>query len=84
MYDADSGLVYVSDTGARSHGRGDRVDTGHIAGRRRGAYVDLLDPGEGAIDDDDLPASCECGPRTLSRSGLLAAVARGQRHMRLR
>ncbi|GAA4552731.1 hypothetical protein [Pseudonocardia xishanensis] len=83
VYDAEGGLLYVAGTGSRSHGRGDRVDTGHGADRRGGVFVDLVDPGAGSIEDDDLPAGCECGPRTLSRARLMAAVAAEERLLRL-
>jgi hypothetical protein len=43
-------------------------------------YAELLDTGGDPLADDGLPASCECGPHTLSRSALLASIAR-RRHV---
>lgn len=81
VYDADGGLVYVATVGPRGHGSRDFVDTGHAAQARGRAHVDLLDTGGDPMSDDGLPASCECGPRMLSRAALLASVARGERHV---
>jgi hypothetical protein len=83
VYDVDGSLVYVSSTGSHSHGRNDRVDTGH-GGGQRGSYVDLLEPRDDTFGDDALPASCVCGPRTLSRSSLLSSIADDARLVRLR
>jgi hypothetical protein len=33
------------------------------------------------MSDDRMPASCECGPRMLSRATLLASVGQGVRHL---
>jgi hypothetical protein len=57
------------------------VDAAHGAAHHGTPLVDDLDPGPDA--DDDLPAACECGPRTLSRTGLLTAVERGEHHLRV-
>lgn len=81
VYDVDGHLVYRSTVGSRGHGRNDRIDVGHAGDQRGRCYADLLD---GAVEipvDDGLPASCECGPRSVSRSMLLAALARHVRHV---
>ncbi|MFZ5872477.1 MAG: hypothetical protein ACOYXW_18380 [Actinomycetota bacterium] len=76
----ETGLVFRSVPAAHSHGRRDFVDTGHHGTNGR-AWYDLLDPGDGPAVDDDLPAGCECGRRTLSRRLLREHVAAGERHI---
>jgi hypothetical protein len=55
------------------------VDEPHHGASRGTEQVELLE-GD-AMADDTLPASCECGPRVLSRSDLLRAVAGGKRRL---
>jgi hypothetical protein len=81
VYDADGALVVMTSTGPRAHGRRDFVDAAHGAAHHGTPLVDELDAGPDA--DDDVPAVCECGPHTLSRAGLLAAVHRGEHHLRV-
>ncbi len=77
VYETEDGPVYATSLGPHAHGRRDFVDVdhrpvGHGPDLDR-MHVDLLrspDPG-----DEELPASCECGPRTLTRGDLLAALA---------
>ncbi|PVZ05833.1 hypothetical protein [Actinomycetospora cinnamomea] len=82
VHDVDGTLVYLSWPGPRGHGRRDRVDTAHKGDAAR-AWADVLETGPDALDDDELPARCECGPRTLSRRALLAAVRDHQRRLRV-
>lgn len=81
VYETDAGLVHRCLTGPRSHGSKDFLDTGKHGHRAGSEYADLLDAGTHA--DDDLPAWCDCGPHTLSRSHLLALVRSGERTLRL-
>jgi hypothetical protein len=69
VYETEEGLVYYSIEGPHAHGSKDRIDTAHHGGSRGSEYVDLLvgDP----LDDDALPAWCDCGPWTLSRANLV-------------
>lgn len=72
----DLGPVFSSRSGRRAHGRRDDVDLPH--GNGGGAdFVDLLDAG--AEVDDELPASCGCGPRHLSRTQLQRMLDRHER-----
>lgn len=74
-------LVYAATVGVRPHGSRDFVDTGHSGDTRGRTFVDYLDlGGDDLVGDDALPAGCECGPRTLSRSDLLGEMAAGARH----
>jgi hypothetical protein len=71
VYRTESGLVYLAISGPHAHGSKDRIDTAHHGARRGTEYVDLLvaDP------DDGLPAWCDCGTHTLSRSALIEEAA---------
>lgn len=72
VYGTEAGAVVVTQVGPHAHGSRDFVDLAHH-GRRPGAeYVDLLDGGPFA--EDELPAGCECGTRTLSRTQLRRAI----------
>jgi hypothetical protein len=81
VYETSAGLVYRAVTGPRAHGSRDREDTAHKAARHGHAYVDLLRPSPMA--DDGLPAWCDCGSWTLSRSELLAQAHGKHRTLRL-
>ncbi len=81
VYDTDVGLVYVARSGPHSHGSRDFVDVAHHDAVPGVEVVDVLDPGTGAMADDALPATCECGPRRVSRSELLRAVESGQHRL---
>lgn len=83
VYDADGVLVVLTSTGPRAHGRRDFVDTAHGPAHHGRVLVDDLDPAADPTADDELPAVCECGPRTLSRAALLAAVRDGEHHLRV-
>jgi hypothetical protein len=76
VYDAGGELVYSAKVGSHCHGSRDRVDRSP-----GGGHADLLDAGGDMMCDDAMPASCECGPRTLSRAALLASVRAGERHL---
>ena len=78
VYETKAGLVYHAVEGPHAHGRKDFVDTAHHGGPRGTEFVDLL-VGEVA-SSDALPAWCDCGPHSLSRSDLLAAAADGRIH----
>jgi len=78
VYATSAGLVYASSTSARAHGSRDFADVPHGTGPRLGERVDLLHRSDPLVDDA-LPASCECGPRVLSRSDLLRAVTEHRR-----
>lgn len=81
VYDTEAGLVYSAVTASHAHGSRDFVDTAHHGGRRGTEYADLLDAGP--MVDDDLPAWCECGPRTLSRTELGEHIAAERRKLLL-
>jgi len=81
MESPDGLLIYATTIGPHSHGSNDRVDTGHGTGAHGRPFVDFLDTGDIPNQEDDLPAGCECGPRTLSRTALTDAVAKRARHL---
>jgi hypothetical protein len=80
VYDTDSGLVFRSAVRARAHGKRDQPDTGHNGSPKERVWLDLLDA-HGPSVDDELPAGCECGPRTLSRHLVQGFIADGERHV---
>lgn len=75
VYETPVGLVYHAIEGPRAHGSRDRVDTAHHGGSKGTSFDDLLAGDE--MSDDGLPAWCECGRYTLSRSDLLEEAASG-------
>lgn len=75
------GPVFRSVTGLHAHGDRDYVDTGHGSHQNGTRYVDLLAADD--FTDDALPASCECGPHTLSRARLVKAIADYERVIQL-
>lgn len=81
VYEADGELVYSATVGPHGHGSRDRVDAGHGSSDCGRGHTDLLDTSGDLMSDDNMPASCECGPRTLSRAALLASVEEGVRHV---
>jgi hypothetical protein len=81
VYEADGLLVYSATVGTHGHGSRDRVDAGHAGGDRGRRHTDMLETGGDLMSDDGMPASCECGPRVLSRAALLASVSEGERHV---
>ena len=81
VVDLDGRLVYRAMLVTRGHGHNDRVDEGHHGDPRGRLYADLLEVGADELTDDGLPASCECGPRTLSRSQLLTSIAGQKRRL---
>lgn len=81
IYDSPDGLVYASMVGPHAHGDRDFVDVAHHAQRRGTEYSDMLEVGTDDADDA-MPAWCECGPRTLSRAELVAAVAARKHRLR--
>jgi hypothetical protein len=79
VYATPQGRVFVSLPRAHAHGRRDRHDAAHHGGHRDQPWVDWIEPagsspGNDVSPDDPLPAGCECGPRSLSRSLLLQAM----------
>lgn len=78
VWETDLGLVYRAPVGHRAHGHRDDVDPGHGPAGKRRVFVDLL---EDETSDDGLPASCECGPRQVSRRDLTAAIGRHERQV---
>lgn len=77
VYETAEGPVYLSRIGPHAHGDMDFPDTGHRVERPGQEFVDHL---QVAWADDGVPAWCDCGPRTLSRSSLLADIA-ANRHI---
>lgn len=78
VFGTDEGHVYHSVLHSKAHGRKDYEDVGHHASRLGLDWFDLLDPGDDHWVSDDLPAGCECGPYTLSRSQLRQQIADGE------
>ena len=76
VFETDVGPVVMTHPGPHAHGSKDFADTGHH-GARRADRLDLLDAGPGV--EDGIPAWCDCGPRELSRSDLLARLDAGER-----
>lgn len=74
--DTPQGRVVVTTLRSRSHGDRDLPDSPHTPGRSHQSF-DLLD----GVDDDAIPAWCDCGPRVLSRAELRAWVAAGERRV---
>ncbi|MFE3986947.1 hypothetical protein ACFYUD_35760 [Nocardia tengchongensis] len=81
VFDTPAGPVYQAATGARAHGSRDFVDAAHGAHGHGTRFADLL-AGDGFVDDA-LPASCECGPHTLSRVRLQQAVTNHEHKIQL-
>lgn len=79
VYRTPAGLVFHSITGPHAHGRMDRADVAHHGHEHGLEYVEMLDSDQA---DDLLPASCDCGPWSLSRTDLLADVRAGIRTTR--
>ena len=77
VYKTEAGLVYHSVLHSKAHGRKDYEDIGRHASRLGVDWFDLLDPGADPSLSDELPAGCECGPRTLSRSLLIEQITQG-------
>lgn len=69
VYETAAGLVYLADTGPHGHGSKDYVDAAHGDATRGDEFTDLLAPGP--MVADEVPAWCDCGHWTLSRSDLL-------------
>ena len=80
VFETSTGLVYRSITGPHAHGRQDRQDVAHHGSTHGLEYVEMLDSDQA---DEALPGSCDCGPWSLSRTDLLAAVRAGERTTRL-
>ncbi|MHA4853609.1 hypothetical protein L1080_029310 [Rhodococcus sp. MSC1_016] len=72
VYRTDEGPVVVAGGGPGGHGSRDRAGTGHHGDRPGTDYIDMLDASR--FEDDQIPARCACGSRTLSRTELRQAV----------
>jgi hypothetical protein len=79
VYVTPAGLVYASRVGPHAHGSRDRVDEPHHGASHGSEVVEPLEADP--LADDALPASCECGPRVLSRADLLRALTQGRRRL---
>ena len=76
VYDTGAGLVFRSITGPHAHGRKGRADVAHHGSHHGDPYVELLtDPEAG----EAVAAWCDCGPWSLLRLDLVAAVRVGKR-----
>lgn len=73
VYDTGAGLVYETALRARSHGSSDLPDSPH-SGHETKRWFDLLNA-DPVASDDNLPAWCDCGQRTLSREQVLKWIA---------
>jgi hypothetical protein len=76
VYRTPKGLVYAAPVRARSHGDYDLPDQPH-GDHAPHRWLDLLDVPRDA-SDDTLPAWCDCGHRTLSRTEVLRWIADGE------
>lgn len=76
VYRTATGLMFRSVTGPHAHGRKDRPDVAHHGHEHGVVYAEVLDSPQA---DDQLPAWCDCGQWSLSRSDLLADVRAGHR-----
>ena len=81
VFRTPEGPVCVTRPRAHAHGDRDRHDAAHHGGHRDTDLVDWLEPGVPPEVDDAVPAGCECGPRSLSRTALRAAVAAGEHRL---
>ena len=81
VYRTPHGPLYAGVPWAHSHGDRDRHDAAHHGGHRDGLWMDWLLPDEAVTQDDPLPAGCECGTRSLSRTRLIEALASGEHRM---
>jgi hypothetical protein len=79
VYSTAEGPVVQAVPGRHSHGHRDRIDTPHRGTPGRGHWADFLDAG--AMGDDSVPAWCDCGPWTLSRTQMAAWMADGERRV---
>lgn len=76
VYDTDAGRVVATQVGMRAHGSRDFVDQAHH-GTRPPGFIDLLEAD--TFTEDLLPAGCECGARSLSRTELRHSIESEQR-----
>lgn len=76
VYATDLGLIYAAPVRARSHGSFDLPDVPH-GDHEPTRWLDLLSVAQPTADDA-LPAWCDCGHRTLSRTEVLSWVAEGE------
>ncbi len=79
VYRTPEGPVVQTTPGRRAHGDRDRADTPHHGGRQPRHWQDFLVADQFA--DDALPAWCECGPWTLSRSQIGTWLADQERRV---
>jgi hypothetical protein len=70
------GPVYAATLRAHSHGREDRPDVAHHAAEPH-RWFDMLEV-DGPDVSDQLPASCACGERILSRHIVTSWVLQGE------
>jgi hypothetical protein len=78
VYDTPLGWVVVAPVRAHSHGSRDRVDEPH-GSHDIDTWIDLIAPVDDQFVDDAVPAWCDCGHRTLSRSAMLGWIGAGER-----
>jgi hypothetical protein len=81
VYSSPDGMIFSSVVRRHAHGDRDRFDAHHHGHGPQRHWVDFLLPGTDADLDDDLPAGCECGRRTLSRAVLAQAIREGERRV---
>lgn len=81
VHNTEAGCVYHSVLHSKSHGRRDYADVGHHASQLGRDWFDLLDAQDAIVVGDELPAGCECGPYTLSRSQLIQQIADGEKRV---
>ncbi|NLV80886.1 MAG: hypothetical protein GXY65_16400 [Rhodococcus sp.] len=72
VYDTSAGHVVVCGTGPGGHGSRDRNANNRGGDSLDDKFVDTVEATQ--FEDDELPAGCGCGPRTISRKKLQDAV----------
>ncbi|MEE2057088.1 hypothetical protein [Rhodococcus artemisiae] len=78
VYKTEEGPVVVCGVGPGGHGSRDREANNRGNDSLDDKFIDTVEATQ--FEDDELPAGCGCGPRTLSRKKLQAAVA-GHEHV---
>lgn len=79
VYRTSEGPVLQVALSRHSHGRRDRIDTAHKGTQSARRWTDFM--ATGTLADDEVPAWCDCGPWTLSRSEMDTWISDGERRV---
>lgn len=77
VYATALGPVFVATVHSHSHGSRDLPDVPH-GSQQPNRWFDLLDDAGASMVGDELPAWCDCGHRTLSRSAVRQWLQAGE------